>query len=63
MLPFGGSSSIRVSLDGAEGDHSRAEQVDSGTAVHRPLQHLEPIDLTFCLTVIRHDVLGVLMSC
>jgi hypothetical protein len=36
-----GSSSLRVILNWTEGDHSRAEQIDAGTAVHGPLQRLD----------------------
>jgi hypothetical protein len=46
-----GSASLRVILNWTEGDHSRAKQIDAGTAVHRPLEHLQPVDLTFCLAV------------
>jgi hypothetical protein len=37
-----GSASIRVILNSTEGDHARADQIDAGMTVHRPLQ---PVDL------------------
>jgi hypothetical protein len=46
-----GSSSLRVILDWTEENNSCTEQIDAGTAVHRPLEHFQPVYLTFSLAV------------
>ena len=51
LAPQVGSPSICVISDGVERYHSRSKKIDAGTSIHCPLQHLQAVDLTFCLSV------------
>jgi hypothetical protein len=46
-----GSGSHLVMLSVAEGTHPRAEQGGAGSPIHCALEHFQPIDLPFGLTV------------